>query len=165
MMIFSGALIFSSHPCAAAPERIGPSGQVVPRYVSLKKDPANARAGPGDDNRILWVYHAVGLPVQVVAETAEWRRICDPDHGLAWVHKRTTDGHQAVIRLKPGPATLFAKPKSGAKVTAYLKTRAVAALKRCDDKGWCQVSVEGKSGWVAPGEVWGADKRPQCRAP
>ena len=42
-----------------------PSGLPVPRFVALKHDPANARGGPGDDYRLLWVYHNKGLPLQV----------------------------------------------------------------------------------------------------
>ena len=63
-------------------ERQTPSGLPVPRYVSLKFDVVNARSAPGDDSRLLWIYRAKGLPVQVVAETPEWRRICDPEGGL-----------------------------------------------------------------------------------
>jgi SH3-like domain-containing protein len=81
-------------------DRPTPSGLPVPRYVSLKFDQVNARAAPADDSRLLWIYHAKGLPVQVVAETNEWRRICDPERGLAWVHRRTTDGRRMVMRLK-----------------------------------------------------------------
>ncbi|HWT52310.1 MAG TPA: SH3 domain-containing protein, partial [Caulobacter sp.] len=72
--------------------KITPSGLDVPRYVSLKYAEVNARNGPDEAHQLLWIYHAKGLPVQVVAETREWRRICDPEGGLAWVHKRTTDG-------------------------------------------------------------------------
>ena len=43
----------------------------MPRYVSLKYDKINARNGPDEAHRLLWVYRARGLPVQVVAETAE----------------------------------------------------------------------------------------------
>ena len=60
----------------------------VPRYVSLKFDKVNARAGPGDDHKLLFVYRVRGLPLQVIAETSEWRRVCDPEGTLAWVHKR-----------------------------------------------------------------------------
>ena len=63
----------------AAPDRPTPSGLPVPRYVSLKFDKVNARSGPGDDHRLLFVYRVRGLPMQVVAETAEWRRVCDPE--------------------------------------------------------------------------------------
>ena len=44
-------------------ERVNPSGMAVPRYVVLKFDEVNARAGPGDDHKLLWIYHAKGLPL------------------------------------------------------------------------------------------------------
>src|SRR3954471_17893516 len=95
----------------AAVDRSTPSGMAVPRYVSLKFDKVNARAGPGDDHRLLWVYRVRGLPVQVVAETAEWRRVCAPDGELAWVHKRTTDGRRAAMNTTAGPVPLRRHPR------------------------------------------------------
>ena len=87
--VLAAALALLAAPSVAADksDRPTPSGLPVPRYVSLKFDTVNARAAPGDDSRLLWVYRQRGLPVQVVAETAEWRRICDPERGLAWVHR------------------------------------------------------------------------------
>mgnify|MGYP003776060713 FL=1 len=149
---------------AEAP-RPTPSGLPVPRYVSLKFDTVNARAGPGDDHRLLWVYHARGLPVQVVAENFEWRRICDPERGLAWVHRRTTDGRRTVIRMQSGLLALRRSPKETAPVAAYLRPRSVASLGHCDKNGWCKLRVEGASGWAAPGSVWGLDEAPQCAPP
>jgi SH3-like domain-containing protein len=147
---------------AAAAERATPSGLPVPRYVSLKFDKVNARAGPGDDHRLLWVYRVRSLPVQVVAETSEWRRICDPEGQLAWVHKRTTDGRRMAINVSPAPAALRRKPKDAASAVGYLNSRALAALDRCE-KGWCRVKVEGVSGWAKEGELWGTAEAPQCR--
>lgn len=146
----------------AAAERATPSGLPVPRWVTLKFDKVNARKGPGDDHRLLWVYQARGLPVQVVAETSEWRRICDPDGALVWVHKRTTDGRRSLMNLTGAPAPLLRSPKPKSKPAAYLAPRALAGLTRCD-KGWCKVKVEGVSGWVRDGELWGAQTAPQCR--
>ena len=146
----------------AAAERTTPSGLPVPRWVTLKFDKVNARKGPGDDHRLLWVYQARGLPVQVVAETSEWRRICDPDGALVWVHKRTTDGRRSLMNLTGAPAPLLHNPKPKSKPAAYLAPRALASLTRCD-KGWCKVKVEGVSGWVREGELWGAQTAPQCR--
>jgi SH3-like domain-containing protein len=155
-------LILAANGAQAAAERPTPSGLPVPRYVSLKFATVNARAGPGDDHRLLWVYHARGLPVQVVAENSEWRRVCDPEHGLAWVHKRTTDGRRTVMRLQPAPANLRRSGKLSSPITAYLQSRAIASLVRCDHKGWCKVRVDGVSGWTPATEVWGLDPKPQC---
>jgi SH3-like domain-containing protein len=147
---------------ALAADRQTPSGYPVPRYVSLKFGKVNARAGPGDDHRLLWVYASKGLPLQIVAETAEWRRVCDPDGGLAWVHKRVTDGRRAVMNTSPRPQPLYRKPKRGAEPAAYLNVRALAGLVRCED-GWCRVKTEGASGWVREGALWGTVEKPQCR--
>jgi SH3-like domain-containing protein len=145
-----------------APERPTPSGLPVPRYVSLKFDKVNARAGPGDDHRLLWVYRVRGLPVQVVAETAEWRRVCDPDGELAWVHKRTTDGRRTAMNTAAAPAPLHRRPKDESAVVAYLKPQALAALVRCD-KDWCRVRADDDAGWVRAGQLWGTTDAVQCR--
>lgn len=148
---------------AADKDRPTPSGMPVPRYVSLKFDEVNARSAPGDDSRLLWVYRAKGLPVQVVAETLEWRRICDPEHGLAWVHRRTTDGKRMVMRLQPQPLALHAQANPKSRVTASLASRALAELDRCDKEGWCKLKAGHASGWTPAAEVWGTAEEPQCR--
>jgi SH3-like domain-containing protein len=145
-----------------AADRPTPSGLPVPRYVSLKFDTVNARAGPGDDHRLLWIYHSRGLPVQVVAETSEWRRICDPEWGLAWVHKRTTDGRRMVMNTAPKPLAIHRSAVRDSRVVAYLNARALAALVRCN-QGWCRIRADGVTGWSPATQVWGVDERPQCR--
>lgn len=150
-------------PAQAAGERQTPSGLPVPRYVSLKFDKVNARAGPGDDHRLLWVYRVRGLPVQVVAETAEWRRICDPEGHLVWVHKRTTDGRRMTMNMHGDPAPLRRRPKLESRLVAYLSPRALATLVRCEDE-WCRVRAGEVTGWVPQGELWGTSEAVQCRA-
>jgi SH3-like domain-containing protein len=145
----------------AAAERQTPSGMPVPRYVSLKFDKVNARAGPGDDHKLLFVYRVRGLPLQVVAETSEWRRVCDPEGALAWVHKRVTDGRRTAMNTQASPVPLLKRPKDGARTAAYLNSRALATLDRCD-KGWCKVRADHAAGWVREGVLWGTTDTPQC---
>jgi SH3-like domain-containing protein len=141
--------------------RVTPSGLPVPRYVSLKFDPVNARSGPSDDHRLLWVYHARGLPVQIVAETTEWRRICDPDGGLSWVHRRVTDGRRTVMQEGQSPLPLRAKPRADSAIVAYLAPRAVAGFDRCQ-KGWCRVRAGSADGWAPSNTLWGTADAVQC---
>ncbi|MCK5911886.1 MAG: hypothetical protein KAG62_18265 [Caulobacter sp.] len=162
MVGIAAAAALLADPVAAEGPRITPSGLEVPRYVSLKYAEVNARNGPDEDHQLLWVYHAKGLPVQVVAETREWRRICDPEGGLAWVHKRTTDGRRSAMRVQSTNLPLLNAPKDGAKISAYLKARSVASLDKCE-KGWCRLRADGSSGWAREGEIWGADPAIQCR--
>jgi SH3-like domain-containing protein len=139
-----------------------PSGLPVPRYVSLKFDSVNARAGPSDDHRLMWVFHARGLPVQVIAETEDWRRVCDPDGQVSWVHRRTTDGRRMVMRVQPGPAPILSNPRANASVVAYLAPRALAQLDHCQND-WCKIKVDRAAGWTPASALWGASDAPQCR--
>ena len=92
--------------CPAAQRRA--SGFCVPRWLSLKRGEVIGRKGPGTDYPAVWVYRVRGLPVQVVAETSEWRKICDPDGGAVWVHRLMVDGRRTVMTLGATPIPLHA---------------------------------------------------------
>jgi SH3-like domain-containing protein len=155
------ALLLAAGSAPAAP-KVTPSGFPVPRYVSLKFGKVNARRGPGEDYPLLWVYRARGLPLQVIAETAEWRRVCDPQGQAAWVHKRGVDGARTAFRMRPVDLPMRARPESNGRTVAFLRPQSIAVLDRCD-KGWCRLKAGGASGWVPQGEVWGAAPAAQCR--
>ena len=134
----------------------------MPRYVSLKFDKVNARGGPGDDYPLKWVYRVKGLPLQVVAETEEWRRVCDSEGSLSWVHRRTTDARRTVMRTQAQSLTLRAKPDDAAPETATLVGHAIAELQECRGD-WCRIAVQHAKGWVRSSEVWGLVTTAQCR--
>lgn len=156
------ALVAVGAADAQTRDRPTPSGLPVPRWVSLKYNEINARQGPGDDYPAVWTYRAKGLPVQVVAETREWRKVCDPEGGSAWVKRRMVDGVRTVFREDPQPLALLSQPKPGARVKAYLAGRAIASFDRCD-KGWCRVKVAGVSGWAPEPQLWGVGETARCR--
>ena len=143
-------------------ERKTPSGYPVPRYIVLKFQKVNARAGPGEDHQVKFVYRTRGLPLQVVAETSEWRRVCDPEGHVTWVHKRVTDGRRNTINMGERPAPLYRSPKPGSEPAAYLNVRALAGVVRCE-KGWCKIKTPAATGWVREGALWGTSKALQCR--
>lgn len=138
-----------------------PSRQPVPRFVSLEYNEINARNGPGEDHRILWTWRAKGMPVEVIAETSDWRRVRGPDGAPGWVHKRGLTGTGSVMRIKPGEVALLAEPEDGARTVAWLRPNAVAMLEKAQGD-WRQVKAGGRKGWVRAGEVWGAGGPTPC---
>src|SRR5260370_18733379 len=77
------------------------SGLPVPRYVSLKSDHVNVRAGPTKDNDVAWVYTRSGLPVEITAEFENWRRVRDSEGAEGWVYHSLLSGRPtAVITMK-----------------------------------------------------------------
>jgi len=147
--------------CPSGVAQTTPSGYCVPRYVSLKRGEVYGRKGPGTDYATVFVYHARGLPVQVIDETSDWRRICDPDGGAVWVSSSMVDGRRTVMAEGTTEISLRQKPADASPANAYLRPRSVASLGNCRG-GWCQVSVDGAGGWVKSTEVWGLAPAAQC---
>ena len=148
--------------CPAALRARSVSGFCVPRYVSLKRGEVDGRKGPGKDYPVVWVYRVRGLPVQIIAETTDWRRVCDPDGGAIWVHRSMVDGRRTVVALGSAPVPLRRGPRADAPAAGLLNGRALASLDRCQGD-WCKVRVDGVSGWLGAAQVWGVAKAAQCR--
>jgi SH3-like domain-containing protein len=147
--------------CPASVKAHSLSGFCVPRYVSLKRGEVYGRKGPGKDYPAVWIYRVRGLPVQVVAETADWRRICDPEGVATWVSRAMIDGRRTVMSTGAGPVTLQKEARPGAPATGVLAARALASLDRCQGD-WCRLSVGGVSGWAPAGRLWGVAPAAQC---
>lgn len=140
-----------------------PTGLEVPRWISLKSSQVRARSGPGLDYRILWEYRAAGLPVQVIAETREWRKVCDPEGSVAWIHRSVASGRRGAFNASLEEVPVHAGRSEDSSVRARFSARSVIALDDCRD-GWCEVRARKLRGWVAQGSVFGTGDRALCDA-
>jgi SH3-like domain-containing protein len=133
------------------------SGLPIPRYVSLKSDHVNVRAGPTKDNDVAWVYTRSGLPVEITAEYENWRRVRDSEGAEGWVYHSLLSGRRtAVITMKNKDdlASLYDKADPASSVAAKLQAGVVAQIKRCSS-GWCRVIGNGFDGWIQQERLWG----------
>ncbi len=137
-----------------------PSGLPVPRWVSVRGSPASMRAGPGLDYPILWRFERSGVPLQVITETHEWRKVCGPDGSIAWIHRTLTSGRRRAMALQAVP--MLAEPEADAEVRANLAARGFVSLEACES-GWCEVSAGDSSGWVPETALFGAQEEALCR--
>ena len=140
-----------------------PTGLEVPRWITLKSSQVRARQGPGLDYPILWEYRAAGLPVQVIAETREWRKICDPDGAVAWIHRTVSSGRRSVFNRSDSETPIHVGRSDSSAVRARLSPRAILALDECED-GWCRVRSGRMRGWIAQSAVFGTQDRALCDA-
>ncbi len=69
----------------------------MPRFVSLKSDKVNVRAGPTKDHDVTWVYTRSGLPVEITAEFENWRRIRDWEGAEGWVYHSLLSGRRTAL--------------------------------------------------------------------
>lgn len=157
-------LILAPLLCAAAPDPgngPGPAhgsatGLPVPRFVSLRSDEVNVRAGPGFQYPANWVYQRKGLPVEVIGEFNVWRQILAPDGGTGWVHEATIRARRGFYITVP-KAPMLASPDPDANVVAYLTQGVSGELIRCTaTSDYCKVEANFHSGYLAREDFWGA---------
>ena len=134
------------------------SGLPVPRFVSLKSDRVNVRAGPDKDQDVRWVYTRAGMPVEVTAEFENWRRIRDWEGAEGWVYHSLLSGKRSAVvvpSLKNDLVPLYERPDAKSAETARLQSGVLGALKSCNGT-WCQFVGKNFDGWIKQDRLWGA---------
>lgn len=141
-----------------------PSGQPVPRFVSLKAKQTFCRSGPTFGHRVRITFMRRGLPVMVVAETTDhWRKVRDVDGDECWIHKTKLSNAKTALVTIDGLA-LYARPNAAAPQKARLG-RGVIARVEAVENGWLRVSVDGRKGWAPQTGFWGVIAATQPAAP
>ncbi len=141
-----------------------PSGQPVPRFVSLKAKQTFCRSGPTFGHRVRITFMRRGLPVMVVAETTDhWRKVRDVDGDECWIHKTKLSNAKTALVTVDG-LTLYAQPSAAAPQKARLG-RGVIARVEAVENGWLRVSVDGRKGWAPQTGFWGVIAATQPAAP
>src|ERR1700712_441554 len=142
--VLAGALLGASVSTglSAKDTAVSASGLPVPRYVSLKSDHVNVRAGPTKDNDVAWVYTRSGLPVEITAEYENWRRVRDSEGSEGWVYHSLLSGRRTAVvtmKSKDDLASIYDNPDPTSAIAARLQAGVVAQVKKCTSN-WCHVS-------------------------
>lgn len=138
------------------------SGLPLPRFVSLKSRKVNFRVGPGKDYAVSWLYLKSGLPVEVLQEYDNWRRVRDADGAEGWVfHSLLSRDRSAIAApwMKSKGEDVFVNMRAesvdtGA-IVARLQPGVVLTIDECNGE-WCHAEAQGTEGWVSQSEIWGA---------
>jgi len=135
------------------------TGFPIPRFVSLKADRANVRRGPSMQHQIKWVFSRKGLPVEVIAESGNWRRIRDSGGAVGWIYHSLLSGVRTVEVApwleRTAALPLFRSRSPARDIVARIQAGVIANVEHCDGT-WCEISVRGYSGFVQQQLVWGA---------
>jgi len=138
--------------------KLGSSGLPLPRFVSLKSGTVNVRKGP--DQRlypVAWIYKKRGLPVEIFAESDNWRRIRDSDGNSGWVNQSLLSGKRTAMTapwLKEQALLMRKTPSDDGQIVAKVEAGVVGSLRQCDGN-WCEMEIKTHRGWFKQGDLWG----------
>jgi len=140
----------------------GASGLPLPRFVSLKAKRVNLRIGPGRDYAVSWLYTKSGVPMEIIQEYDNWRRVRDAEGTEGWVYQSLLSGERTAITApwKKGDGedsfiNMHREARANANIVARLEPGVMVEINACDGD-WCEARADGTSGFVPQGEIWGA---------
>ena len=146
-------------PAAAAAAGKGKSGLPLPRFVSLKAGRVNMRVGPGRDYSVDWMFTKRGLPLEILQEYDNWRKVRDSDGAEGWILQTLLTGKRTALvspwlKDEGGMVELHSKPEAGSSVVARMEAGVLAEVTACVD-GWCEIQARDWSGYAKQASLWG----------
>ncbi len=181
-LILAIAIVFTIHTgivTVSFAQNVGASGLPLPRYVSLKSKRVNMRVGPGRDYKVQWLYVRKGLPMEIIQEFGNWRKVRDPNGNEGWILHSLLDGKRRVIiapwdiardnsksnteNSTTPPSKLIdmhKKSSNASAIIARIEPGTLANVEECK-KNWCELtlaSTKNRSqikGFVEQSLLWG----------
>ena len=139
---------------------VGKSGLPLPRFVSLKSGKVNMRVGPGPQYQLAWQYSKRGLPVEIIQEFENWRKVRDPNGDEGWIfHSLLTGKRTAIVKpwesdKETGRTRLHNDSNASSKIVAEIEPSVVVDVVSCDPV-WCQIEASDVTGYVEKTNLWG----------
>ena len=145
----------SAQGATSAVRTPNPSGLPIPRWVSVRAGEANLRTGPGARYPIDWVLQRRNLPVEVIEEFENWRKIRARDDTVGWVHKSMLSGKR-MATVAVARARVLSAPEDRAPVAAFVEEGVLVTLEVCEGE-WCAIAIDshGVDGWIPRAALWG----------
>ena len=130
------------------------TGLPIPRFVALKVSDARMRSKPSTDHTILFIYLRDRLPMKVLEEQGDWRRVVDHEGYEGWM-KNTILTNDRTFRVIAPVSQMHLRADVDSPVRAELEEGVIGNISLCRADGWCRVSVKQMAGWVRAEDLWG----------
>ena len=139
------------------------------KFFSLKSAEVNLRVGPGEEYPVVWILTKAGLPVKLIAEFNNWRKVQLIDGTEGWIHvniisRKNTAMVQVAEKYSKNnsydaeaPTAIMYKYNSRNRPIAKVEENVVVRVLRKEDD-WIKVEVNGIKGWIERKNLWGAEE-------
>jgi SH3-like domain-containing protein len=135
---------------------IAQEAQKPPYWASIRAGQARMRTGPARTYPASWLYRRAELPVRVVQQHKEWRKVEDPDGTQGWMQANLLSATRTALVRGTAPLAMLERPVAGARVLWRAAPGVVGRVSACGN-GWCRLDVKGRAGFVELESLWGVE--------
>lgn len=129
------------------------TGLPLPRFASLRANKVHLRTGPGVRYPVDWIFVRRSMPIEIVAEFENWRKVRDWQGTEGWVHRTMLSGKRTVV-VKGGIQPMRRKPDPNAALTARVMEKVLGRILECEGD-WCRIEIGNQRGWMRRAHFWG----------
>ena len=122
-------------------------------YVSVIKDGANVRTGPGTSNPV-YMELFTGYPLKVLEKKGDWLKVQDFENDTGWIFSSLVESGKSVIVKGKSKINMRSGPGTNNSVVANLERGVVLDVLERKTK-WVKVRhLSGTEGWIYAPLLW-----------
>ena len=125
----------------------------VPYWASIAAGDALMRTGPGRTYPATWRYRREGLPVRVVQVHESWRKVRDSEGTTGWMASVLLSAERTAMVVRDA-LPMREAPESSARLLWRAAPGVIGKIRHCSE-GWCEFTVDGRTGYVDTHGLWG----------
>ena len=122
-------------------------------FVTLRNNNTNLRQGPSFDYPIKIFYKKRYLPVLVLDNSDNFRKIKDHENNTGWIHVSQLSRKKAAL-VEFNQIVMFKNSTIFSKPLVVLEKGRLCLVLKCSEE-WCKIKTGKYSGWVKKENLWG----------
>ena len=122
-------------------------------FLTLRFDEVNLRQGPSREYPVKIYYKKKYLPVLILDQFDNFRKIKDHENNTGWIHISQLSKKKAALNINEG-SLMFKSPTVYSKPVALLEKGKLVIVIKCNDQ-WCKTKSGKHKGWLKKKNLWG----------
>ncbi|MDG7056183.1 MAG: hypothetical protein LKM44_01695 [Wolbachia endosymbiont of Meromenopon meropis] len=123
-------------------------------FVSTKSNKINMRTGPGVNYPVTWIYTCKNLPLKIIEEFENWKKVCDIKEDCGWIRSNLLSNKRYAM-IKENTYG-YQKQNMNSKITMKIDKYAIMKIEKCSEK-WCLLSFSKGKAWIQKKCIYGVD--------
>ena len=122
-------------------------------FLTLRNNEVNLRQGPSLNYPIKLVYKKKFLPILVIDNSYNFRKVMDHENNSGWIHISQLSKKKAALNNEDN-SIIFKKASEYSEPLALIEKGRLFLIKKCKNN-WCKIINENVSGWIFFENFWG----------
>ena len=132
------------------------------KFIYLRANQVNLRAGPSGRYPINWTIHSKGEPLKFLTSFYQWIKVEDIAGHQGWlqapmISTRYMYGIIIANKKNNNPIIGYAMANPKSRKIIKLEPRVRVRVLKCTEKNWCKIRIAKYKAWIKLKNLWGVN--------